>query len=50
MGLFRVVSGPSYGLPRQGSGVNQGQLIGNGAMLNDRWASFMNRGLLGDPT
>ena len=32
-------------------GPNQGQPIGDGAMLDDRWASFMNYGfILGDPT
>ena len=49
MGLFHEV--PSYGLLRQGSGVytrdpNQGQLIGDGAMLDDRWALFMNYGFI----
>ena len=50
MGLFHKV--PSYGLLRQRGGVytgdpNQGQLIGDGAMLDDRWASFMNYGFIG---
>ena len=51
-GLFHEVPGPSYGLPTQGGGVytggpNQGQPIGDGAMLDDRWASFMNYGFIG---